>query len=232
MSDQFVPGQIAIGAGGTTTDSCTLTGVTLGSAIAVFLWSGSNAAPATSSVSDVVQGAYSVGVNTAADGVNTVWVKPFYLLNATAGSHVITGTLPAGTSVFIAAGEIKAPTSGACTGDNALFNNAPGVAADAISSGVVTVTGAATLIAMCTDSASAATASEPSAGTGFTSRSNNANGTIGAYRIETIGVAANAAGTFTVASGTGADRFIAAAIAFLNPAPPQNAPLLPLMQMG
>lgn len=215
MSDGYI--QSGVGSTGTTTDSVTLTGVAAGSTLVAFLCCGSDSAPASSAVADG-QGSYVGATHSAGDGANFVFVKPFVLINATAGTHVITGTLPSGAAAFIAAVEVVAAASGAFLGDNASFQNPPGSGTDTISTGTITgITGAATLVGMAMDSASASGSAEPTAGTGFTSRINNANTTIGAYRIETKAVSANAAATWTPT--VPADNHLSAAVAILNSAP-------------
>lgn len=214
MSDQFVPGQIAFGPGGTTTDTCTLTGVTAGNTIVAFLLCGSDSAPTSAAVADG-QGSYTPSTHTAGDGANFVFVQAFVLQNANAGTHVIVGTLPSGQAAFITAGETGGATTGAFLGDNANFQNPPGSGTDAITTGTITgITGACTIVGIATDSANASGSAEPAAGTGFTSRGNNANGTIGAYRFETKGVSANAAATWTATVST--DNHISCAVAILN----------------
>lgn len=213
MADQFV--QYGEGSTGTTTDSVTLTGVTAGNTIVAFLWSGSDSAPASASVADG-QGSYTLRGSSAADGVNAVWVQGFVLENANAGSHTITGTLPSGTATFIAAVEVQGPTSGAYSGGNALFTSNPGTGTDAISSGSATISAAATLIGMASDTATVNVAAAPAVGTGFTSRTANANSTIGSYRVETKAASSNSAATFTAASGQGGSNYVAVAIAILN----------------
>lgn len=209
MSDNYLQNAEA---SGTTTAVATLTLVTAGSSIVAVLWDGSGAA-SIHTVADG-QGSYTAQGPSAFDNVNNVWVQVFVLENANAGTHVITGTIDASAACFLKVVEVGASGAGAFSGANSLQQTSPGTGADALSSGTVTVTGAATLIAMSTDSASVNTADEPAAGTGFTSRDNNANGTIGAWRLESKAVAADAAGTFT--ANTGTDRFVTAAVAILN----------------
>lgn len=214
MSDNFV--QIAVGAApaGTGTDTATLTGVTAGNTIVAWLWDGNTTVtPATKTVADA-QGSYTIEAPDAIDVTNNVWCEQFKLENANAGTHVVVGNVPAGHGCFIVAAEISTTASPSFSGANSQFQNNPGTAADAVSSLAATVTGNATLMAMSTDSASASTSNEPTIGTGFTSRANGANGTIGAWRVESKAVAANAAGTFKAVTGT--DSFVTAAIAILN----------------
>lgn len=210
MSDNFV--QQASGLG-TTTCTATLAGVISGNTIVAFLFNG-GATGGITGVSDA-QGAYIIEGPQGTDPTNAVRGQAFVLQNANAGSHVLTGTVQAGESCFIIAIEVGSSAgASAFSGANAALSVAPGTGADAISSGSVTVTGASTLVAFSTDTGSVATADEPILGTGFTSRTNNTNTTIGAYRLESKAVAANAAGTFT--ANTGTDRFVALAVAILN----------------
>lgn len=212
MSDQYLQNAEA---SGTTTAVATLNGVTAGSAIVAFLWDGSNAAgPTTHTVDDGT--AYTSRGPSALDNVNAVWVQGFVLENAGSGTHTITGTIDTGNACFLKVVEVGASGAGSFSGANSQFQNSPGTGADVVSSGSATVTAAATLIAMSTDSSSVAPSDEPAAGTAFTSRDNNANGTIGAWRLESKAVSAAAAGTFTAITGT--NRFVTAAVAILNPA--------------
>lgn len=209
MSDNYL--QNAEGSG-TQTAVATLNSVTAGSAIVAFLWDGSGTAT-VNTVADG-QGSYTAQGPSAFDNVNNVWLQPFVLENANAGTHTITGTIDATEACFLKVAEIGASGAGSFSGASSLQQTSPGTVADAVSSGSVTVTGAATLVAMSTDSASVATSDEPAAGTAFTSRDNNANGTIGAWRLESKAVAANGAATFTAITGT--DRFVTAGVAILN----------------
>ncbi len=84
-----------------------MAGVTAGNTIVAFLCSGSDAAPASSAVSDA-DGAYTGG-GSAADVGFGVWVRAFYRLNASAGTHTLVGELPSGTATFLVALEIGAP---------------------------------------------------------------------------------------------------------------------------
>lgn len=214
MSDNFI--QFAVGAApvGTGTDTATLTGVTAGNAIVAYLFDGNTTVtPTTKTVTDG-QGSYTIQSPSAIDVTNNVWVQQFVLENANAGTHVAVGNINAGQGCFLVLVEVGTTSNPSFSGANAQFQNSPGTGADAISSGTVTVTGNATLVAISTDSASASTSNEPTAGTGFTSRANNANGTIGAWRLETKAVSANASGTFTAITGT--DSYVTAAIAILN----------------
>jgi hypothetical protein len=210
MLDQYIQTAEASGSGSAV---ASLT-VSAGSAIVAFLWDGSNSSgPTTHTVSDA-QGSYTPIGPSALDASNAVWVQVFVLENANAGSHTITGTVDTGNACYLRVAESGSSGVGAASGANSLFQSGPGGATDAITSGSVTVTAAATLIAMSTDSGQVSIVDDPATGTGFTSRDNNANSTIGSWRLESKAVAANAAGTFTAVLGL--DNYVTAAVAILN----------------
>lgn len=227
MADQYI--QTAEGSG-TTTAVATLNSVVAGNAIVAFLFDGSNlSGPTTHTVADG-QGSYTSQGSSALDTSNAVWVQPFVLENANAGTHTITGTINTGDACYLRVVEVGASGAGSFSGANSQFQSAPGTVADVVSSGSVTITAAATLMAMSTDTASVVPSNEPTAGTGFTSRDNNANGTIGAWRLESKALAANAAGTFTAVTGT--DNYVTAAVAILNGAGGGGGGPAPLPQVG
>lgn len=211
MSDNYVQKNSA---GGVGTAVATLTGVTAGNAIVAFFFNGTSSTPTALSVADG-QGAYTAQGARALDASDNVVGQGFTLLNANAGSHTITGTTDGGASCFIEVIEVGTVAgASAFSGANQLHQSAPGGGTDALTSNSATATGAATLVGFSTDSASVTSTDEPNAGTGFTSRDNNTSGVIGAYRLETKAIAANAAATFT--APTGSHEFLTFAIVILN----------------
>lgn len=212
MADQFV--QVATEGSGTTTAVVTITGVAAGSTLAAFLFDGSvSSTPAINTVVSSVNGAFTAGA-TDVDGTNFVWGRVFTLQNASAGSHTITGTLTVGGAADLFVVEVQGPATSAVSDTKAQFQNAPGTANDAVSSLSLTIPSAATIIGISTDSASASSSNEPTIGTGFTSRANGANGTIGAWRIESKAASSAAAATFKAVAG--GDNYVTLAAAVLN----------------
>lgn len=213
MADNFV--QQVTGTAAGPNPAATLTGVVAGNSLVAFLLNG-DAVGSIAGVSDG-QGAYTAKGSLIDDTTNAVEMQVFILQNANSGTHVVTGSCPSSAGSQITVVEVGT-TAGASaySGVNGAFQSAPGTGANAISSGSVPVTAAATLVAFSTDSSSTSTSNEPTVGTGFTTRNNGANGFVGAFRLESIAAAANAAGTFTAPTGT--DNFVTAAIAILNAA--------------
>lgn len=209
MADQYLQ---SVENSGTGTVVVAIT-ASAGSSFIAFLWDGASASPTVHTVASNVNGAFTAG-NSDADGTNFVFGQVFTLQNVSAGAHNITGTLDGGSACFMRVVEVQAPATGAVSDTKAQFQNAPGTANDAVSSLTLTITGAATLVGMSTDSSSASTSDEPTIGTGFTTRANNANGTIGAWRLETVGIGSNAAATFKAV--TGGHNFVTLAAAILN----------------
>lgn len=210
---------------GTTTAVAVLTGVTAGNTLIAFFGDGTTSAPATFTVSDL-QGSYTVQPTSFADALNGVLVSGFKLENANAGTHTATGTADLANNVVLILVEVGA--GGVVVGMNALLNSSPGTVNDAITS--VTVTGiaaAATLLAFC------ATTSDvnhtANAGTSFTPRNTGTGSSIGAWRLESQAVAANAAGTFTATAGNGGDNYGSIAIAIANAAAGSGAATQPFI---
>jgi trimeric autotransporter adhesin len=209
--DGFV--QKATGTAAGPNPSATLNSVALGNALVAFLLNG-DAAGSISGVSDG-QGAYAVKGSLLDDTVNAVELEVFLLLNANAGTHVITGSCPSSAGSQITVVEVATTSGASAYSDvNGAVQASPGTGANAVTSGSVAVGAGSTIIAFSTDSASTATADEPAVGTGFTTRDNGANSFIGAFRLETGAFAAANGGTFK--ANTGTDRFVTAAIAILN----------------
>ena len=222
MSDQFVPGQVVSNfntAAGPGNVAVTITGVTAGSTLVAFALNGSRIAPVTHTVSDG-QGSYTAQDTPITDATNLIWAQAFTLTNANAGSHTVTAQFDTNDHCFIAVAEVLAPTVSPVSGAKGAFQNNPGTGANALSSGTVTVTAAATMVMFSADTASTATSDEPT--TGDTSRANNANVAIGAWRLSSKAVSANAAGTFTAVTGT--HQFVTLAVAILNPSAPYALP--------
>jgi fibronectin-binding autotransporter adhesin len=226
MSDNFVQQGFN---SNTTTCVATLAGVVAGNSIVAFLFNAGTGGGITG-VSDG-QGAYTIEGPQATDSTNNVRGQAFVLQNANAGSHTITGTVQTGDNCVIIVVEVGSSAGvSAFSGANSQFQSGPGTGTDAVSSRSVTVTGAATLIAFSTDSSSVNVADEPAVGTGFTTRLNNTDSSIGAYRLESGAVAANIAGTFT--ANTGTDNFVTLAVAILNSSGAAAAPYAALRQSG
>ncbi len=213
MSDNYVQSGANTG---TTTVAVTLTGVVAGNTLVAFLGDGTTSGPGTHTASSNNGGSLTAG-GTATDSGDAVWFGCFTLPNANSGSHTVTGTLDSGNGAFMIVAEIGS-TAGASsvTDTKAVHQSAPGTGTDALSSGTVTISAASTLVAFSADTASASTSDEPAAGTGFTSRVNAANGTIGAYRLTTKALSSSAAATFTAI--TGGDQFITFGVSVLNAA--------------
>lgn len=214
MSDNFV--QKSSGTG-TTTAAVTLNSVVAGNAIWAVFINGQNSA-ATLSVSDG-QGAYTALNSSVSDATDNVTGQGFLLLNANAGTHTITGTTNSGQACEIHVMEIGT-TAGlsALAGSNSASQTNPGTGANAVSSGSMTISAAATVAGFSTDSHSTNPTDEPAVGTGFTTRDNGASTTIGAFRHESGAFATNQAATFTAITGT--DTFLTFGVAILNAAPP------------
>jgi hypothetical protein len=150
------------------------------------------------------------------DGTNNVFGQAYVLQNANAGSHTVTGTVDSGAACWIAVVEIGSIAAG-FSGANSALQAAPGAGANILDSGVITVTGNATLVGFAVDTSSVTPSDEPTAGTSpivFTSRENNATTVMGAYRIFTAAAGANA--DVTAGSVTGAHRFMTFGVAILN----------------
>lgn len=208
MSDLFVQATSAYGTGSA---SPTLTGVTAGNTIVAFLVSGGGA-PSSPGVSDS-QGAYTARGPAALDSGNNVWFQAYVLENANAGSHAATavGLAGNGTGCHL----VEVGSSGASfSGANSNFQSAVGGATDAITTGSMTVTGAATIVAMATDSGNVNVTLEPTPGTGFTGRDAGTNGDIGSWRVETGAFSSAHAATFSPPSPT--SPYVSAGVAILN----------------
>lgn len=216
MSDQFI--QAAIGADGGGTSVATLTGVTAGSVICAWFYDGSvQVQPATFTVADG-DGTYTAAAAvTGATSPDFVYGRIFYRENASAGTHTITGTSSASNCKLIVA-EVGAPTSAAVSGSLNVSQVSPGTATDGLSSGSITVTGAATLLCVACDTQVVSAGSQPAAGTGFTARASGTgtSGLIGSFRLSSKAVSSNSAATATAITGT--DNFQTAGIAVLNSA--------------
>lgn len=211
MSDNFVQKSSA---SGTTTAVATLTSVVAGNAIVAFFFNGQNGLTATLAVADG-QGSYVARGTAISDIADNVTGRSFTLENANAGSHTITGTTNIGQACFIEVVEVGTSAgASAFSGANQAVQIIPGTGANALSSGNATITAAATLVGMCADTASANPVDEPATGTGFTSRDNAANATIGAYRLETGAFATDQAATATAITGT--HTFLTFGVAILN----------------
>lgn len=213
MSDQYVQ---SLNATGTSTASVTLTGVVAGNVLGAFGFNGSGATPATHSVADG-QATYTPGVN-AGDATDNVFAESYSLKNANAGSHTITFTTEVASVCFICAFESGGDTTATIT-TNAAFQSSPGAGANALNSGNCTASQAGTLVGFAADCASVAASDEPTAGTSpnsFTSRANNANSVMGAWRLESAAVSATAAATAGPVTTT--DRFITLGIFIPNAA--------------
>lgn len=226
MSDNFVQKASATG---TTTAQVTLPGVAAGNAIVVQFFNGQNGATATLSVSDGLS--YTALGSAIADATDNVTGQSFVLLNASAGSHVITGTTNAGQACEIHATEVGT-TAGvaALAGSNQAFQSNPGTGANILSSGAIPIIGPATVVGFCTDSASTNPTDEPAIGSGFTTRDNAASTTIGAFRLESGAFSTNQAATFTAITGT--HNFLTFGVAILNAAGgvPVGDPVAPFLQ--
>lgn len=193
-----------VSATGTSPQTLNLTGVTAGSTIVVFLWDGATSAPATRTVSDGTS--YTAGA-TASDAVNNVWLGIFTLQNAGSGTHAIVGTTVGTDVTFMMAVELSAPSSGAVLDTNAVFQNAPGAGADALTTGALTIGSSCTLVGMASDTSNVAAVDEPTVGTGFASQAANFNSVMGSWRLETGPFSSNHAATFGAPAS--ASRFIA-----------------------
>lgn len=215
MSDQFV--QAGTGGTGTTTATDTLTSVVAGNALIAFAFNGTTTNPAAHSCADA-QGAYTAQTGTglpATDAGGNIWANIFVLANANAGSHTVTFTSDSGTSVFVVLVEVTAPTAspveGAARGADQVN---PGTGTDALTTGALTISQAVTLLGIVNDCLSVTGSDTPAAGTSFTSRQTGNNSVMGVWRIESQGVAANAAVTGTAITGT--HDFITLGIAIKN----------------
>lgn len=214
MSDQFV--QAAAEASGVTAAIASITVVNAGATLVAFMFDGSvSSTPAVNTVVSSVNGAFSPGA-TDVDGTNFVWGRVYTLANVSAGAHTVTGTLTTGGACDLFVVEVNGTPTSPVSDTKAQFQNAPGTANDAISSLSLTIPSAVTIIAFSTDSASASGANSPTVGTGFTTRGNGANSTIGAWRLESITASSNAAGTFKAVAG--GDNYVTLAAAILNAA--------------
>jgi hypothetical protein len=227
VSDNFVQAATRGANADTTTTSVTLNGVTAGNTLVAFLFDGSVSAPTTHTVSDG-QGAYT-SRGSAADATNNVFGEVFTLVNANAGTHVVTGTVDTSGSCWIAVVEVGTILGASSFSDaKAAFQSSPGAGANALSSGSITVSGAATIVGFSTDTAVVNVADEPTTGTSpftFASRDANATSVMGSYRLETAPGAANGAATAGPVVTT--DNFITLGIAILNggAATPPSGPI-------
>lgn len=213
MSDLYVQSGVNEG---TTTAVVTLTSVVAGNTLIAFAGVGNTITPATHTVADG-QGSYTARDAPVTDALNTVWLQAFTLENANSGSHTITATFDSGNSVFLMVVEVGANGAGSFSGAKGAKQSAPGTGTDALSSGTVTITAAATLIGFSVDTSATTTQAEPAAGTGFTSRVGGVgSSTIGAYTLESKAASANAAVTATATSGNGPAEYTTIGVAILN----------------
>lgn len=211
MSDNWV--QFAVG-NGTTTAAATLSGVVPGNALLAFFGNGSNFNPVALGVADA-QGSYLACGARAADSANNVVGQWFRLLNANTGSHTATGTTDSGNGCDIILVEVGTTAGASAFSDaNQAHQSSPTTGTDALSSGTVAVTAAATLVGLCIDSSSTSVAQEPATGTGFTNRSGALSTNLGVYRLESIAAAADRAVTATAIVGT--HEFLTFGVAILN----------------
>lgn len=211
MSDQFIQsGSGLLNPGNTTT--VTLVGVAAGSCLVAVILDGSASTPTTLAVSSNLSGAFTARGAKTGDNTNAVGGQVYTLDNVSAGTHIITGTI-SGNAIFLVVAEV----SGTFGGVNQTTWIAPGTGANAITSGSVTAAGASTFLGFSCDSASVSTSDEPIAGTGYTSRANNANSAVGAWRLESGAGSAAQAVTFTAV--TGADHFPVFGVSILNGTP-------------
>lgn len=217
MSDQFV--QVGIGGTGSPSATDTLTGVVAGNTLIAFAFNGSTTTPTVHTCSDA-QGSYTEQTGTglpATDGANLIWSNIYVLANANAGSHTVTFTGDVGNGVFVVLVEVQAPTASPIEGaPRGADQVSPGTGTDALTTGVLTITQAVTLLGILNDNTSVGV-NTPIAGTGFTSRQTGSNTTMGVWRIESVGVSTNTAVTGTGPNGVN-DNFITLGIAIKNPA--------------
>lgn len=215
MADNYV--QSSSGTG-TTTCAATLVGVTAGNTLVAFLFNGSSNSGGITGVTDVPGGAFTAKGPQPTDVTDFIVGQGFVLTNVASGTHVATGTVAIGNACDIFLVEVLT-TAGAASfsGANGQFQAAPGALTDAVSSGSMTVSGSATMIAFSDDN------NNPVPGTGFTSRATGNDGIIGFWTLASAAVSANAAGTFTAASGQGGFNYITLAMAILN-APAASIP--------
>lgn len=212
MSDNYVQSSSA---GGVGTAVATLNGVVALNSLIAFFFNGTSSTPTVLSVADNIAGAYTAQGARAADASDNVVGQGFTLVNVASGTHIITGTTDVGASCFIIVVETgSASGASAFSGANQSHQSAPGTGANALTSGSVAVSAAATLIGFSTDSASVTPSDEPTVGTGFTTRDNNTSGVIGAYRLESGAFSSAQAALFT--APTGSHEFLTFGIAILN----------------
>lgn len=187
------------------TQSGTITGVTAGSTIVVFL--GNHSPSAVNAACSDGQGSYTADVNT---GVHLGTVQAFHLTNANAGSHTISIT---NTNTFYVAWavEITAAPSSSFDVGAAQFQSTPGVGTDAATSGTFTTTQANDLVIGFVYAPSG----PPTAGTGYTSQGSSTGGGQFPSRVESK-VAASV-GSYA-ATFSGATSYTACAgLAFKHP---------------
>jgi len=211
MSDNFVQ---AASNTGTTTCVVTLNSVVAGNNISVIAQCGSTDNPTIHTVSDTPNGAYTAKGSPLQDATNNVYTQLFVLENASAGTHTITFTSDASSALFAIAIETGTTSNPAFSGSNGSVQASPGTGANALTSGSVTVTAAATQYCYSNDTSVDDVTKEPSVGTGFTSRANNSNSIVGAWRLSSKAASANGASTATAITGT--DRFSTLGFAILN----------------
>lgn len=210
MSDNYVQ---SANNTGTTTVLVTLTSVVAGNAIVAIAFDGNNATPAVHTLADA-QGSYVAKGTAQSDSGNAVWGQAYILENANAGTHAATFTVTVGETCFLILIEVGTTANPGYSDAQSALQSNPGTGADALTTAAVTIGSASTLVAFSTDTSSASASDEPATGTGFTTRVNNANSVIGAFRLESKAAAANAAGTFTAITGT--HNFMTFALAVLN----------------
>lgn len=177
--------------GGTQTGS--LTGVTAGNTIVVFLANYSTAA--TAACSDG-QGSYTADVDT---GSNLIRSQSFHLANANAGTHSIAVT-NTGTYYAVWAVEITAPTSSPYDIGAGQYQSAPGGGTDACTSGSFTTTQTNDLILGFIG----VNGQTPAVGTGFTDRGLSTGSAAVETRVESklFATAGATAATYTTSGAS------------------------------
>lgn len=213
MSDLFI--QSVIGADGSGTATATLSGVATGSALVAFFFDGAavgGTEPTTFTVSDGT--AYTPSVAGAGSSTNQVYGRIFYRTNVASGTHTITGTTSSNHGKVIA---VEVGATGVVVisdGKNQLQVN-PGTGTDALTSGSLSIPGAATVIVFADDTSSLSSSDQPTAGTGFTLRNGATSNFIGAFNFGTGAFSSAHAATATAITST-AHEFLTFGIAILN----------------
>lgn len=212
MSDNFVQAVSNNTDPGTTTVTVVVNGVTAGNTLVAWSFNGSSTTnPPT--IGDGQNAAWTSRGSDIADPGDNVVGKIFQLDNANGGTHTIVGTVSVAEDLFVLVAEVATTAATPFSGTNGQFQSAPGTSAGAVTTGSIPVSGAATLLSFSTDSASLSAGNEPAAVSG-TSRANGTAIAIGAWRLQSQGASAAAAGTFTAVAG--GDSYITLGIAILN----------------